>query len=325
MESKAHYAFIGAFVLIVFVGALCFIAWLSNAQFDQQYDEYEVVFNGPVRGLSQGSEVRFSGLRVGEVTKLNLDPKDSSAVIAHIEVGPETPVHTNSYAQLEPLGLTGLSYIQIFSGGEEFPLLKELPGRGPYRIPGRMSQIDNFIDSGGSLIEGAQAALGRVNVTFSPEAIEDFHGILRNINQITYNLRETSIDPDLIETVLKTFAEAAEGVTAAAAAVDIAAEEFDVLVKDDIRKLLLRSQESMEALDKALGSIDGAAIGSQGLITDARDAINRLSNSGLTDVEETLDGIRRVVDSLSRIADELERNPVQFVAGKDRQTVELPQ
>jgi len=162
-------------------------------------------------------------------------------------------------------------------------------------------------------------------VTFSPEAIEDFHGILRNINQITYNLRETSIDPDLIETVLKTFAEAAEGVTAAAAAVDIAAEEFDVLVKDDIRKLLLRSQESMEALDKALGSIDGAAIGSQGLITDARDAINRLSNSGLTDVEETLDGIRRVVDSLSRIADELERNPVQFVAGKDRQTVELPQ
>jgi len=110
-------------------------------QFNQQFDDYEISFNGPVRGLSQGSEVRFNGLKVGEVTRLRLDQRDNNVVLADIQVARDTPVDTKSYARLEPLGLTGLSYIQIFSGGEEFPLLKELPGRGPKRIEGQMSHV----------------------------------------------------------------------------------------------------------------------------------------------------------------------------------------
>jgi len=211
MESKAHYALIGIFVFISFVLAICFVAWLSNAQFDQQFENYEVTFNGPVRGMSQGSEVRFNGLRVGEVTKLSLDPNDSSSVVASIQVTSDTPVHTNSYAQLEPLGLTGQNYIQIFSGGEDFPLLRDLPGRDTYRIPGRMSQIDSFVEGGSSVIESAQFALGRVNAVLSEEAIDDFHGILANINTLSRKLAEAEIDSDLVSRVLVSFEAAACG------------------------------------------------------------------------------------------------------------------
>ena len=79
MENKAHYALIGTFVLIAALAAVAFFAWLANAQFDQQFDEYEVVFTGPVRGLTKGSEVRYNGLRVGEVMRLRWDEEESDS------------------------------------------------------------------------------------------------------------------------------------------------------------------------------------------------------------------------------------------------------
>ena len=86
MESKANYALIGTFVLIAMLAAVAFITWISSAQFDQEYDEYEVVFVGPVRGLSRGSEVRYNGLNVGEVVGLRWDDDDNNTVIARVRV-----------------------------------------------------------------------------------------------------------------------------------------------------------------------------------------------------------------------------------------------
>jgi len=325
MENKAHYALIGTFVILALFTIIAFVAWLSNAQFDQQFDEYEVTFNGAVRGLSQGSEVRFNGLKVGEVTRLRLDPQNSQSVLVDIQVAGDTPVDTKSFGRLEPLGLTGLNYIQVFSGGEEFPLIKDLPGKGPRRIQGQMSQIDTFLDDGGSVIEAVQKALNRVNIVMSTEAIEDFHAILDNINQITENLRDADIDTDLVNKTLVAIEKAAIDVSKAAAAVNTAADDFDKLVTQDVASAIARAEVSMGELDKALGAVGTAADGTGDLITDSRDAINRLSNSGLTDLEETIDAIRRIVVTLGRIADNIEKSPREFIAGSEKETVEIPQ
>ncbi len=325
MENKAHYALIGTFVLVALFAIIAFVAWLSNAQFDQQFDEYEVTFSGAVRGLSQGSEVRFNGLKVGEVSRLRLDPQNSSSVLVDIQVANDTPVDTKSFARLEPLGLTGLNYIQVFAGGDDFPLIKDLPGKGPRRIEGQMSQLDTFLDGGGSIIESVQTALNRVNVVMSNEAITDFQSILSNINQITENLRDTDIDEDQVNQTLVAIEKAATDVSIAALAVDVAANDFDALVASEIPDVIARAELSMAELDKTLGSIGIAADGAGVLMTDSTDAINRLSNSGLRDIEETLDGIRRMVATLGRITQSIEQHPRGFIAGEEKEVVELPQ
>ncbi len=321
MENKANYALIGTFVLFATLAAVAFTAWLSNAQFDQQFDDYEVVFTGPVKGLSRGSEVRYNGLRVGEVIRLAWDPDDNNTIIADIQVVENTPIHVDSIAQLEPQGLTGLNYIQITSGpsGEAFR------GRGPYQITGRMSQIDTFLDSGGSIIEGTQKALNRVNVTLSQDAIADFHGILANIYSITGKVDQSEVDSALLRRVLEAIEQAAKDVSDAAIATDEAATSFDNLVSGDVKDIVARMEISLGELDKMLGDISTFAEGGEKLTTDARDAINRLSNSGLTDIEETADGLRRLVQSLNQIAEKLDQNPVGFIAGEERETMELPQ
>lgn len=325
MENKAHYALVGMFVLMFFLAIIAAILWLSNSQFDRQFDDYEVSFSGAVRGLSQGSEVRFNGLKVGEVTRLGLDPEDANTVIAGIQVISDTPVDTKSYARLEPLGLTGLSYIQIFSGGEEFPLLKDLPGRGPKRIEGQMSQLDSFLDGGGSVIDNASVALKRVNAVLADEAIRDFHGILRNIEYITANIDSAELDMAEINGMIKSIRLAADRITITADSITETSTSIDTIAKEDIRSLLARAEQSLGQIDGAVGSFDILAGNGDQLVTDARDAINRVSNSGLTDLEETIDGIRRVVQTFGRIADSLEQNPAQFIAGSERETVELPQ
>lgn len=325
MENKAHYALIGTFVLVALFAIIAFVAWLSNAQFDQQFDDYEVTFNGAVRGLSQGSEVRFNGLKVGEVSRLRLDPENSSSVLVDIQVTYDTPVDTKSFARLEPLGLTGLNYLQVFAGGDDFPLIKDLPGKGPRRIQGQMSQLDTFLDDGGSVIESVQKALNRVNVVMSNDAIADFHSILANVNQISENLKDTEIDQDLVNKTLIAIEKAANDVSVAALSVDVSAKDLDELITKDVASAIARAEVSMAELDKALGSIGTAADGTGVLITDSRDAINRLSNSGLTDLEETIDAIRRMVVALGRVADGIERSPRQFIAGAEKEVVELPQ
>lgn len=324
MENRAHYALIGTFVLVALFAIIAFVAWLSSAQFDQQFDEYEVTFNGAVRGLSQGSEVRFNGLKVGEVTRLRLDPQNSSAVLVDIQVANDTPVDTKSFARLEPLGLTGLNYIQVFAGGGS-NLIRSLPDNEPRRIEGQMSQLDTFLDDGGSVIESVQMALNRVNVVMSNDAIEDFQSILSNINRITDNLRDADVDQDLLNDTLVAIEKAAKDVSKAALEVDATAKEFDALLENDVKSVIARAEVSMAELDKALGSIGTAADGTGGLITDSRDAINRISNSGLRDIEETIDAIRRMVIALGRVADSIEQNPRQFIIGAEKEVVELPQ
>ena len=324
METKANYALIGAFVLFVFVAAIGFIAWLSGSQFDQKFDRYEVVFNGPVRGLSVGGEVRYNGLRVGEVTRLSLDPDDSDTVIASIEVDAQTPVQTNSFARLEPQGLTGLSYIQIFSGGDEFPLLKEL-GRGPYEIPGEMSTIDDILEGGGDVVENAQRALQRVNALMSDEAIRDFQGILANTNALSARLAETEFDPEALSNLMNNASQAARDLSATLETYNGLAEDVRAVVDTDVKAILARIDQTLATVEGAVVEYQGLAGDGQELVVDARDAINRLSNSGLTDLEETTDSLRDLVLSLNRIAVQLEQSPIQFIVGDERQQVEIPQ
>jgi len=325
MERKAHYALIGTFVLVSLAALLAFTAWLSNAQFDKKFDNYEISFRGGVQGLSEGTEVRFNGLKVGDITELRIDPNDNNSVIVDIQVEANTPIDFESVGRMEPLGLTGLNYIQIIPGGPNSRLIKNSTDKDPFRLKGEASRIDLLLGSGGTVMESSQAALARINAVMTPEAIMDFHEILNNLKVITSNFVDLKVDPEIFNRTMQSIEQASSDVSLAADAVDVAAKDFDVLIETDVKTVLDRSKISMEKLDKTLSAIEVLSKDSNQLITDGRDAINRLSNSGLTDIEETIDSIRRVVLGLESILINFEQNPTAFIVGSSDEKVELPQ
>ena len=133
------------------------------------------------------------------------------------------------------------------------------------------------------------------------------------------------VDPEIFNRTMLSIEQASKDVSLAADAVDVAAKDFDVLIETDVKSVFDKSKITMENLDKSLAALEVLSKDSSQLIIDGRDAINRLSNSGLTDLEETIDSIRRAVLGFESILINFEQNPTAFIVGVREEKVELPQ
>ncbi|MES2033895.1 MAG: MlaD family protein, partial [Pseudomonadota bacterium] len=100
MERNANYTLVGIASLVLFVGMIVFVIWLARISFNNDYDIYEIQFVGPVRGLSEGGEVHFNGIKVGEVTKIELDGRDPNRVNALARMDSKVPIRVDSFATL---------------------------------------------------------------------------------------------------------------------------------------------------------------------------------------------------------------------------------
>ena len=96
MERHAHYALVGMISTLLLLAGFVFVIWLGQYQFDHQYDLYRIVFQGPVRGLSNGGEVQFNGIKIGEIQHISLDAADPNKVIMNIRADGGTPVRVDS-------------------------------------------------------------------------------------------------------------------------------------------------------------------------------------------------------------------------------------
>jgi phospholipid/cholesterol/gamma-HCH transport system substrate-binding protein len=126
METRAPYAVIGLFVLAAIGAVLGFVYWLNNTGGLGERRIYRVQFDTPVTGLLVGAAVLFNGIRVGEVTRLQLPSGKPKQVIATISVMVATPVKADSKAGLEFQGLTGVPVIALEGGSDQKPAGSDL-------------------------------------------------------------------------------------------------------------------------------------------------------------------------------------------------------
>src|SRR6186997_1118878 len=118
METRAPYALIGLFVMTVIAAAFGFVYWLHNSGGLTERTVYRVHFENTVSGLLKGASVLFNGIRVGEVTNLQLEANNPQAVTATIAVDAGTPVRADTKVGLDFQGLTGVPVVAL-EGGKE--------------------------------------------------------------------------------------------------------------------------------------------------------------------------------------------------------------
>jgi len=122
VEIRARYLQMGAFTLVVLVAGFAFAYWLSNAGALRDRAVYRVRFEGSVAGLQRGSAVLFNGIRVGEVTRLELDASEPGQVHATIALDRDTPVRADTTVSIDFQGLTGSPVIALVGGKSSEPL-----------------------------------------------------------------------------------------------------------------------------------------------------------------------------------------------------------
>jgi phospholipid/cholesterol/gamma-HCH transport system substrate-binding protein len=116
MEIRAPYALIGLFVLAAIGAVFGFVYWMHNAGGLSARTAYQVRFENTVSGLLPGAAVLFNGIRVGEVTNLQLSPDNPRQITATVAVAATTPVRPDTRAGLEFQGLTGVPVITLEGG-----------------------------------------------------------------------------------------------------------------------------------------------------------------------------------------------------------------
>lgn len=190
METKANYVLIGAATIVGTLLILLFATWITTGDLRRGSNEYDVVFDDPVRGLSEGGEVRFNGIKIGEVESLRIDPDNNNRVIARIRVQSDVPVKNDTEGQLEPVGLTGVTLIQLSTGSADAELLRPAFGAPPPRIQGRGSQIDVIVARGEEVAMRASEAMAAVRDLLTDENIARVTRTLQNLEAVSQQLAE---------------------------------------------------------------------------------------------------------------------------------------
>ncbi|MBX9915075.1 MAG: MCE family protein [Pseudomonadaceae bacterium] len=306
METNARYVLIGLFSLLVAGGALLFALWLGKASFDNNYDDYEVVFHEAVTGLSIGSPVQFSGIKVGDVQRLRLDPKDSSLVLVRIRVAANTPVRTNTTAKLTLAGITGSSFIQLSSGAPGSPKLVGADNKIP-RIIAEQSSMSHLMNNGKDLLGNINDLLSNANRMLAPENAQRLSQTLENLQLATGAVAEQR--NDLRQTITQ-LAQLSKQANQTLAQTSELLRTSNRLLDQHGSATLLSAQQTMAALQRSSSTIEQLLNSNQTAIGEGLQSFQELGPA-LRELRETL-------ASLKGISQRIEANPAGYLLGREQ-------
>lgn len=319
MEKNANYALVGLATLILTIAGVLFVIWLARLSFARDFDLYDIVFEGPVRGLNEGGEVHFNGIKVGEVIKIALDKSNPNNVIARVRMTKDVPLRTDSFATLEPQGITGLNYVQITAGTSTKQLLKDYTAAHCERLSGgcipvvhsQRSTLSDLLAGGGTVLSRTIEALDRLNRVLSDENIKTFSAALSDAQAVTAELRERKA----------MFADAQSAI-----------QRIDEASKE-IAELSRTTREVVGGDGKrAVRNIADAAAETRDAAKDARTMIDRLqgptsdfATNGLPQVTAAVIQLQTAAEALERLVNEIQASPTGALGRGQPQDVKVRQ
>jgi phospholipid/cholesterol/gamma-HCH transport system substrate-binding protein len=229
METKANYVAVGGFVLASMLGLVIVLLWLSGLQYSQEFAYYQANFVGPVTGLGKGTVVRYNGIDVGHVDKLQFDPDDPQVVIATLQMLPNLGIRTDSVISIESEGLTGGSYVEISGGSKNAPVLTPKEGQRYPVIRSKQSTLQQLATTAPQLVEKLNQAADKLNAVLDPANQMALAHILANLDRTTGVLAARSGD---IDSAIADFSKATKALPATIADADASVKKFGQLSTD---------------------------------------------------------------------------------------------
>lgn len=289
METRGSYVMVGAVVLIGVAAAFLAILFLTRGS--NLYDEYDIIFRERVSGLSVGAGVSFNGIQKGTVRTLTIDPDNPSIVIARVRIDSDTPVKTDTKAELELVGFTGLAIIQLVGGSAEEALLKDVT-RGVPRIEA---------DAGGiaQILAGSNDIIAAANRLLSEENTEAFTRILASVDTLTATL--AAQDENLTATM--------ENFAAASAKFGTMADNLDKMLADSAPQTIAEAQATLKETKALVAEMRGA-------VAENRESIRVFTEQGLAQFGPAVAEARQMFRTLDQVLREIDRDPRGYLLGE---------
>lgn len=310
METHARYFLVGLFSLAVTIALILFVLWLGKLQLDREYREYDVRFHESVTGLSVGGIVQYHGIQVGEVRRLTLDPKDPREVRVRIRVGADTPIKTDTQAQLSYTGLTGVAVVEMFGGSPEAKLLHEVDQRPIPEIETVPSTLSQLMSGGSGAMHSAQEVMARIAEVLNDQNIRRVSAMLDNLAEVSGNLKA---DYPEVRAALADLRSLEKKLGDAATRADQVLAEFQAGIaapKEGGEPLVAELRSTIDEIRAAAASLKR--------VSDTGDrTLSGLDEQARGDLAETLAALRATSESLARITRRFEEAPAGYLLHGD--------
>ena len=296
----------------VFVGVFLFVLWLAKVEIDRDFAEYNIIFDSNVTGLSRGGDVRYNGIKVGEVTRLSLDLENPSLVIAHVRIDATTPVSQDSVATFEFIGLTGVAYIALAGGGPQSKPLMVAEGEDVPTIVASPSLFQSLFSGAPDVLTGANRVIMQVQQILNEENQQSIATMLANLETVTSAAAGRSEE---IDAILVNGAAIAVDLAEATDALNDLSTNLSGLVDGEGRILI---EEATSAV-RAYGTLADSA---NDVVVDNSAAIRTFADGGLAEFGLFVVETRQLVRTLDRVLGRFETDPARYLSGNYAAEVE---
>jgi phospholipid/cholesterol/gamma-HCH transport system substrate-binding protein len=290
MENRSHAIVAVIFLLVFSAGAILVYYWLADRP-----DEplaYEIVTGQSVGGLVEQSEVRFKGLLVGHVAKLEFDPDDRSRVVMRLQLKRDAYVTHATYAEVAMQGLTGGSVLELKLGnGSRSPLVTS--DKHPARIPMRQSLLDFLAGSARKDMQDIQEVLAGARKVLDSDNRQHIATSLQQIDTATRRLAAIEAQlPGLLDNVQHSVVQSHALIAHA-----------DELVRD--ARTPMRDATKLEASIQALAE-------------SSRQLSDKLNSQTVPNFDTLSESLLRTSRQLDEVLGELKAKPQSLIFGPPR-------
>ena len=293
-----NYVAVGAFVLGLGALAIAGVLWLaSGGAWSQRYDIYLAVSDESVAGLNLNAPVKYSGVDVGKVREIRLDPANPERVLLVFDIEHGTPIRRDTEAVLKTQGLTGIAYVELGGGAKDSPLLPPSE-REPYpvirtkaslstRLENVLTNVLAQLDRTSGNIDAVLSAANRAAFT---QALADIAAVMHVVAE-----RKGSIDAG-IGSAARTFDKSER----------VAAQLGPVIER------VGRAADAVETLgQEAARASKGAGQAASSVSADSR----RFADQALPELQKLLLRLNDLSTSLQRLSEQTERSPAGLLLG----------
>jgi len=303
METRSNYVMVGAVTVALLIGTLLFIVWLAGLSGTTKKC-YDIYFPA-VGGIAKGSNVSFSGVPVGQVTKISLLPNRPEFVWVRIEVEQQTPVLEGTTAEIHSISLAGANEIQLNGAERGRPSISQMGPQGCPVIPASSSGLSALLNSAPELLARIQTLTERLTELLSDKNQNSIADILENIDATTATLRREA--PAMADTIAEL------RITAHNAG--IAANNIAALSNNANQLVNGQGREAVTNLNQAIISAKQAADNLNGMIGDARPGVQTFSKSTLPEANRLVHDLRDLSQSLEQVSNRVNQQGIGGALG----------
>jgi len=277
-------------------------------------------------GVQAGAPVRYGGMTVGRVTRVRVDPSNSTRIEIQLAVDHDTPVKTDSVAKISTLGPLTDNYIEITTGTENAPLAPPgsvLQSTEAFGLPqlgdaaqAMLPDIHKAIAKLNQNLDGLTITIARANDLLNDHNRAAISGSLGNLNHLVADARPKVAES--LNNLNGLLNDTRPKVTASLTNT----QEITKTLNAKLGPLLDQLQTTTARANETLSHVDATLVENRpdirAVVVNLRDTLAQLNQTldqNSPNIDELLDNIRMATENLRALTETLRQAPASLIRG----------